>query len=118
MTSFRPPFTAHDIPALKKKIELGIYDSIPSFYSRDLEGFIRQCLTVDPRSRPSAEQLLHRPVIRKRIYLYPNEKFNEESLDSDSEKENKLIKTIRVSNGLNLKHDLKVKLPRSNYENN
>ena len=36
LASFRPPFTAADIHSLKKKVNAGFYDRIPSNYSEDL----------------------------------------------------------------------------------
>lgn len=72
MASFRPPFMAHDIHGLKKKIVAGHFDRIPSFYSEELENLIRLCLIINPRDRPSAEGLLHNNLIRKKLYFYPN----------------------------------------------
>jgi NIMA (never in mitosis gene a)-related kinase len=77
MCTFRPPFTANDLNGLKKRIIAGHYDRIPEHYSEDLENFIRLCLTTNSKERPSAEALLQSTHIRKRIYLYPNERFNE-----------------------------------------
>lgn len=71
MAAFRPPFMAHDIHSLKKKIAVGVYDRIPFHYSEDLENLIRLCLTVNTKERPSAEGLLHIHLIRKRLYLFP-----------------------------------------------
>jgi NIMA (never in mitosis gene a)-related kinase len=36
MAAQRPPFTAHDIHTLKKRISAGVFDRIPSFYSEEL----------------------------------------------------------------------------------
>lgn len=67
---------AADINTLKKKIGAGHYDRIPEGFTEDLESLIRLCLTTNPKERPSAEGLLHNSLIRKRLYLFPNEKFN------------------------------------------
>lgn len=77
LCALRPPFMANDINALKKKISAGHFDRIPEGYSEDLENLIRLCLTTNTRERPSAEGLLHNSLIRRRLYLFPNEKFSE-----------------------------------------
>ena len=96
MAAQRPPFIAHDIHTLKKRISAGVFDRIPSFYSEELESLLRLCLTTNPKDRPSAEGLLHHSLIRKRMYLYPSEKFNESNYEPMLNKENKLLETIKV----------------------
>jgi NIMA (never in mitosis gene a)-related kinase len=58
ITTFKPPFIANDMKNLKKMILSGVYRRIPSYYSNELESFIRMCLRVDHCSRPAAEELL------------------------------------------------------------
>lgn len=117
MASFRPPFMAHDIQGLRKKITAGHFERIPSFYSEELESLVRLCLTINPRERPSAEGLLHNNLIRKKLYLYPNEHFNKVEYE-EMNKENRLMQTIKVPNRFNFGGELKNRLPKSNYENN
>jgi serine/threonine protein kinase len=72
MATLRPPFLAADLPSLRKKIEEGSFERIPSVYSQDLEAIIRLCLLTSPKERPSAESLLHHSLVRRRFYLFPN----------------------------------------------
>jgi NIMA (never in mitosis gene a)-related kinase len=62
MTALTPPFTAKDMKGLFAKVTKGVYPKIPSQYSSDLSGMISNLLQVDPKKRPSAEQILHLPV--------------------------------------------------------
>lgn len=62
MTALTPPFTAKDMKGLFAKVIKGIYPKIPQQYSSDLSSMISSLLQVDPKKRPSAEQILHMPV--------------------------------------------------------
>jgi len=54
MASLRPPFRASNMKELYAKIQRGIFERIPAFYSEDLYNIISLCLKVNPSSRPSA----------------------------------------------------------------
>ncbi len=54
MASLSPPFKANNIKELYTKIQRGIFQRIPSFYSDDLADMINLCLKVNPSLRPSA----------------------------------------------------------------
>ncbi len=43
---------------LYKKVQKGVYDPIPTIYSQELNQIISQCLQVNPKNRPSCDQLL------------------------------------------------------------
>ena len=58
MCDLSPPFKAKDFPSLFRKVIVGEYEQIPKHYSQDLRDFIRDCLTVDDKQRPSAAKLL------------------------------------------------------------
>jgi NIMA (never in mitosis gene a)-related kinase len=55
------PFEANNQAALALKILMGKYDNIPSHYSQDLTWFVKSCLSVDYKRRPSAAYLLQMP---------------------------------------------------------
>lgn len=55
MAALRPPFTAHDLQGLYKKVITGIFDRIPMIYSNELSTVINSMLKVDPSKRPSTE---------------------------------------------------------------
>lgn len=43
---------------LYKKVLTGNYNKIPSLYSQELGKFIKMCLIINPRMRPSIKDLL------------------------------------------------------------
>lgn len=59
---------------LYKKVLKGAYPEIPKKYTKDLADVIMHMLNVDPRLRPSCEQILNLEEVRKRIpKLYPDQ---------------------------------------------
>ena len=54
--------------------------------------------------------------MRKRVHLYPDEKFNHESYDKAVNSQKKLLETIRTPMNKNFK-GLQSRLPKSNYDN-
>ncbi|KAG9391850.1 Protein kinase domain [Carpediemonas membranifera] len=60
----RHPFTANNQAALILKIIRGTYHPIPTSYSRTIADTIARCLNKDPAARPSADELLAKPVLR------------------------------------------------------
>jgi len=65
MAALRPPFTAHDLSGLYKKVCAGIFDRIPINYSNDLQNVISSLLKLDPKKRPDTEELLSNPMVDK-----------------------------------------------------
>lgn len=47
---------------LYNKVIKGVYPKIPTIFTSDLAGMIGSLLKVDPKKRPSTEQILHMPV--------------------------------------------------------
>ena len=79
MMTFKMPFNANSLPSLSLKIIKGYYPSPPTSYSKDLIDLVNKCLTLDPKNRPSAENILKLPFIKKRIFGYLDEvQFNED----------------------------------------
>ena len=78
MMTFKMPFNANSLPALSLKILRGIYQCPSSYYSKDLINLVKQCLTIEPKRRPSAEMILKTNFIKQRICGYLDEiNFNE-----------------------------------------
>ena len=78
MMTFKMPFNANSLPALSLKILRGIYQQPSSYYSKDLINLVKQCLTLEPKKRPSAEMILKMNFIKKRICGYLDDiNFNE-----------------------------------------
>jgi NIMA (never in mitosis gene a)-related kinase len=63
MASLHPPFRASNLKELYAKIQRGLYESIPRFYSDDLKNIISLCLKVAASQRLSANELLTHPII-------------------------------------------------------
>lgn len=59
-----PPFNAKSHYELVSKIKAGRYPSLPECYSEELGATIRECLRVNPDSRPSTFELLQLPIMR------------------------------------------------------
>ena len=76
MAALKPPFRANDLQGLFKKVQKGIFDRIPSQYSKDLSDVIALCLQTSPTIRPSSDQLLNNPLVvknSKTMNLYSDE---------------------------------------------
>mmetsp|Transcript_98706 Transcript_98706/g.156014 ORF Transcript_98706/g.156014 Transcript_98706/m.156014 type:complete len:531 (-) Transcript_98706:95-1687(-) len=65
MVALRPPFRAEDMEGLYRKVLRGQYPRIPAHYSNDLAEVIGILLQVNPRHRPSVDQLLQTPVMKR-----------------------------------------------------
>merc|ERR1719191_1607112 len=65
MVALRPPFRAEDMEGLYRKVLRGQDPRIPPHYSHDLSEVIGVLLQVNPRHRPSIDQLLQMPVMRR-----------------------------------------------------
>jgi len=105
----KPPFRAQSMEALNKVVQKGIYPKIPSIYSEDIANFIKVMLQINPKKRPSCEEILKLTIIKKKI--------EELDLDEDgSEKQclmgSQLLGTIQVPKNLKVLRD---KLPKPNY---
>ncbi|KAI8166577.1 G2-specific protein kinase nim-1 [Colletotrichum sp. SAR 10_70] len=59
-----PPFNAKSHFQLVQKIKEGKVSPLPSCYSSELMGCIKDCLRVNPDHRPDTAQLLNLPVVR------------------------------------------------------
>ena len=111
MLTLNPPFQAEDFDQLYKKVISGKYNKINSRYSEDMNEILKLLFKVDPKERPSCEEILNLDLIKKRIEFFKDEAgldFN----DINALDDNELLKTIRISKNL---VGLKEKLPKSNY---
>lgn len=107
MVALNPPFQARDMKGLYNKVIKGVYPKIPNMFSSDLSSMIGSLLKVNPKQRPSTEQILHMPVFIA--------KYNERMVNSGvfGEENRELIGTIKVPKNLSL---LTERLPASQYE--
>ena len=65
LAALKPPFNGRDISDLSKKVQAGTFTPIPSTFSKDLHSLISACLQVNPKRRPSADELLAFPSLIK-----------------------------------------------------
>eukprot|EP00927_Polykrikos_kofoidii_P068756 TRINITY_DN64078_c0_g1_i1.p1 TRINITY_DN64078_c0_g1~~TRINITY_DN64078_c0_g1_i1.p1 ORF type:complete len:613 (+),score=107.83 TRINITY_DN64078_c0_g1_i1:108-1946(+) len=65
MLGLKPPFRAEDMDGLYRKVLKGQYPRIPTSFSHDLSEVVGLLLQVNPRHRPSVDQLLQLPVMRR-----------------------------------------------------
>ena len=127
MMTFKMPFNANSLPALSLKILRGIYQQPSSYYSKDLINLVKQCLTLEPKKRPSAEIILKMNFIKKRICGYLDEINFNENLSMTvirkykEKKEKKIIglnnKKI-ISNRNKNNNDINNKKLKINFNNN
>lgn len=94
---------------LYNKVVKGVYPKIPNTFSSDLASMIASLLKVDPKKRPSTEQILHMPVF---IAKY-NERQRSLGNGVLGEESTELIGTIKVPKNLSLLTNV---LPASQYE--
>lgn len=106
MTALKPPFTAHDLSGLYKKVCAGIFDRIPYQFSNDLQAVISSLLKLDPSKRPTVDELLANPLVKNHYKGTMEVEENESSSDP-------LLQTIKY-NPKDLK-GLKKNLPKANY---
>jgi len=109
LCALKPPFRAQDMSELFKKVQKGVYDKISPQFSPDLNTLLSLCLQVSPQKRPSCDQLLSHPVIKRNCQglLY--------NLD-EPEEQNNLLQTIRLPKNVKNLQGLGLQLPKANYK--
>jgi NIMA (never in mitosis gene a)-related kinase len=104
MAALAPPFTAVDMKGLYNKVTKGIYPRLPNIYSSDLCSVIGSMIQVNPKSRPSCQQILSRPEVQRN---------NKSPLFHPPSSSIDLLGTIKFDSGL---RGLSKKLPAAQYE--
>lgn len=99
LCGLRPPFVGKSLEELYQAVTQGIYDPIPSIYSKDLSKIISLLLEVDPNRRLSCAQILNHPLVIKRM------DFNDEMTTGNA----MLINTIKLPKNLD---EINSQLPR------
>jgi NIMA (never in mitosis gene a)-related kinase len=59
MLALRPPFIAKNMDDLYKRVLKGQYEPVPDYYSKEMNMLVNSCLQVNPKQRPSTEEILH-----------------------------------------------------------
>ena len=109
--ALKPPFRANSMEALNQCVQKGIYPRIPGMYSEDLVEMIKMLIQVNPRKRPSCEDILRMPIVIRKIQELGLEDDNPMS----SLTGNSLLGTIQIPKNLKILGD---KLPKPHYQNN
>ena len=106
MITLRPPFRAHNMEGLYKKVIEGRFNRIPNKFTNDLFKIVQLLLQVSPEKRPSCAEILKNPIILRRIEFFKNYS------GEDNCEDQALLKTILVPKNLMVLSD---KLPKPNY---
>lgn len=99
--ALRPPFQAEDMKSLYKKVIRGSFSPLTG-YSEDFNSIISSLLTLDPKKRPTAAEILRNPSVHRRV----NIKEDQDSVHSS------LLNTIRVGQNI---FNMKDQLPEAKY---
>ena len=109
MIMLNPPFRAANMNGLYQKVMRGLYDPIPSMYSKDLQQMVRTCLQVQPTNRPNCDKILMMPSVVE----HTSEKLEQAERDHIYQ-EVSLLNTIRVPRDLG---QITERLPKPQYGN-
>ena len=112
MITLKPPFRAQDMEGLYKRVIKGQYSRIPDRFSNDLFQIVQFLLQVNPKSRPSCDQILNHPIVQKRIEYFKSISGDKEN-NNNSGNSKSLLKTIHMPKNLLFLSD---KLPKPNYD--
>ena len=111
MLTLHPPFRAKDMEQLYNTVIKGQYKKVGSKYSQDMNDIIDFLLKVNPKDRPSCDEILKHPVIKKRLEFFQAQAGETEDLDNIDE--GVLLRTIRIPKNIIFLSD---HLPEKNYE--
>ena len=117
MCALNPPFRAQSMEELFKKVVRGYYPDISNKYSKDLSEILKLMIQIEVGARPSCDELLNMPIIKKRIEFFNNKNSQNDIKDenNDSINNKELLKTIRVPKNIS---NLSRNLPKPNYISN
>jgi serine/threonine protein kinase len=69
LCSLRPPFLGNSFPELKRAISTGRYTPLPRKYTEALHNVVRVMLKLNPRERPSADEMLRSADVIRKLHL-------------------------------------------------
>jgi NIMA (never in mitosis gene a)-related kinase len=73
MCALQPPFNATSLHQLAQRIVQGKFDKLPRQYSSSLNSLLAAILVRDPKRRPTINDILKYPMIKRRIDAYLEE---------------------------------------------
>ena len=112
MLTLHPPFRAKNMEQLYNRVIKGIYSKIGDKYSEDMNEIIAFLLKVNPKERPTCDEILKHPIIKKRLEFFQAQSGEPEGM-MDNIDEGVLLRTIRIPKNIIFLSD---NLPEKNYE--
>ena len=112
MLTLHPPFRAESMKGLYEKVLKGKYPKISEKYSSDISDLLKLLFRLNPKDRPSCDEILKNPIVIKRMEFFKSGS-NNDNIDLANMDEAALLKTIRIPKNLIF---LSNKLPKANYE--
>lgn len=70
MCCLKPPFDGKSLGDLAMAIVKGKYEPLPACYSAELKELVRELLAVDPKARPTINQILKKEFIHRHIRTF------------------------------------------------
>lgn len=81
--TLKPPFRAEDMAGLYRKVLKGQYSKIPEHFSSELAGVLTKLIQVQASLRPTCEEILEMPAVKKMgERLFPD--FYEEEISNNN----------------------------------
>ena len=111
MLTLHPPFRAESMKGLYEKVIKGKYPKISEKYSSDISELLKLLFKLNPKDRPSCNEILRNPIVVKRMEFLKSGADND--LDIANMDEAALLRTIRIPKNIIF---LSNKLPKANYE--
>ena len=109
MCQLKPPFRGTSIKDLNKNIQAGKYESIPSYYSKELAYVISKILVINPIERADCDNLLTDDIVLGKIREINKEK----GRIVKNEGHVNLMKTIKMPKNLK---EINKALPMKRYK--
>lgn len=111
LCALKPPFTGTDFPSLKRAVTAGRYSHIPKKYSESLSRVISMMLRLNPKERPTADQLLRHHEMASKLQLDEGKIAGVSFCDAEAQRK-QLLQTIMVPQNL---RQLNKALPKPAY---
>ena len=116
MCTLNPPFRAQNMEELFKKVIRGYYPDISSKYSKDLSEIIKLMIQTEVGARPSCDELLNMPIIKKRVDFFKDKNNDGKAIGEEKNiPNNELLSTITIPKNIK---NLSRNLPKPNYSSN
>ena len=98
MLALHPPFRAEDMEGLYHQVIKGKYKPICNKYSPDISEILKILFKVKPDERPSCQEILNHPLVKKRLEFFKAEAGFDD--DEDFNNDAVLLSTMRIPNNI------------------